>query len=147
MALVRDEATISFWTTSHLAGAVDVVVTNAGGLSSTLARGYTFTPPELFDFTGDWVAHAGPEFETEMRFTIRDNVLASLTCGSSDAVRVSPSAPVRNGEFSFLGDDGTAITGTLVSPVNAVGTINVPGCTTTRWWADKSGSVQSARAR
>jgi hypothetical protein len=26
---------------------------------------------------------------------------------------------VRNGEFSFLGDDGPALSGTLVSPVNA----------------------------
>jgi hypothetical protein len=29
------------------------------------------------------------------------------------------------------------MTGTLVSPVNAVGTIDVPACSS-RWWADKA---------
>jgi IPT/TIG domain-containing protein len=146
-ALVQDESTIWFWTTSHPAGTVDVIVTNPGGLSSRLAGAYTFAPPGSFDFTGDWIAHAGPEYETDMRFAIRNNALVSLVCGSSEAVTLSPSPSVHDGEFSFLGDDGIAISGQLVSPTNAVGTINVPGCTTTRWWADKSGAIQSAGMR
>src|SRR5262249_29294549 len=44
MASVRDDATILFWTTSHPAGTVDVVVTNPGGLSGNLAGAYTFAP-------------------------------------------------------------------------------------------------------
>lgn len=149
MAYVKDDATILYWTTSHPAGTVDVVVTNPDGLSSNLAGGYTFAPPESFDFTGDWVAHAAGlgEDEIDMRFTIRDNVLVSLTCGSSEAVSLSPAPSVHNGEFSFLADDGIAIAGRLVSTVNAVGTINVPGCTMTSWWADKSGAIQTAGAR
>jgi IPT/TIG domain len=146
MASVRDDATILFWTTSHPAGTVDVVVTNPGGLSGNLAGAYTFAPPDWFDFTGDWIAHAGLEYEIDMRFAIRNNALVSLVCGSSEAVTLSPPPSVHSGEFSFLGDDGIAISGHLVSPANAVGTINVPGCTTTRWWADKSGAIQSVGA-
>jgi IPT/TIG domain len=144
---VQDEATILFWTTNHSAGTVDVVVTNPGGLSGRLADAYTFSRPESFDFNGDWVAHAGPEYETDMRFSIRDNVLVSLACGSSKAVPLSPPLSVYNGGFSFLGDGGIAISGRVVSSVNSLGTISVPGCTDARWWADKSTAVQRARAR
>ena len=105
-------------------------------------------PRDSFDFTGAWIAaDAGPEYETDMRFAIRNNALVSLVCGSSEALTLSPPPSVRDGEFSFLGDNGIAISGQLVSPTNAVGTINVPGCTTTRWWAVKSGAIQNAGAR
>jgi hypothetical protein len=138
---VRDAAAITFWTTAHAAGIVDVIVTNPGGLEARLSGGYTYEPPESFDFNGDWVAHAGPEYETDMRFTIRNNVLVSVSCGTSAPLTFAPTPSVRNGEFSFLWDDGLAISGTLVSPVNAVGTINVPACAAARWWADKSGEA------
>lgn len=144
---VRGDSTISFWTGSHPAGTVDVIVTNPGGLSSTLPGAYTFAPPGSFDFTGDWIAHAGPEYETDMRLEVRNNALVSLVCGSSEALLISPPSPVQDGAFSFLGDDGIAVSGRLVSPINAVGTINVPGCTNTSWWADRSGTTQSVRPR
>ena len=137
---VLDSATIVFWTTAHSAGTVDVVVTNPGGLFATLTGAYTFAPPDSFDFNGEWVAHAGSEFETEMRFTIRNDTLVSVSCGGSAALTFSPPPAVHNGDFSFVGDDGLAISGTLVSPVNAVGTINLPdvtACRAARWWADK----------
>ena len=139
---VLDSATLVFWTTAHSAGTVDVVVTNPGGLFATLTGAYTFAPPDSFDFNGEWVAHAGSEFETEMRFTIRNDTLVSVSCGGSAALTFSPPPAVHNGDFSFVGDDGLAISGTLVSPVNAVGTINVPdvtACRAARWWADKGG--------
>ena len=144
-AWVQDSATIRISTTAHAAGTVDVIVTNPGGLEARLTGGYAFEPPDSFDFNGDWVAHAGPEFETDMRFTMRDNVLVSVSCDTSGPLTFAPAPTVRNGEFSFLGDDGLAISGTLVSPVNAVGTINVPGCPAARWWADKSGEAASSR--
>ena len=137
---VLDSATMVFWTTAHSAGTVDVVVTNPGGLFATLTGAYTFAPPDSFDFNGEWVAHAGSEFETDMRFTIRNDTLVSVSCGGSAALTFSPPPAVHNGDFSFVGDDGLAISGTLVSPVNAVGTINVPdvtACRAARWWADK----------
>jgi len=142
----RDSTTISVWgTAAHAAGTIDVVVTNPGGLEARLTGAYTYESPETFDFNGDWVAHAGPEFETDMRFTIRNNVLVSLSCGTSEPLTFASPPPVRDGEFSFLGDDGVAIGGRLVSPVNAVGTINVPACPAAGWWADKSGVAAVSR--
>jgi hypothetical protein len=140
-AAVHDSATIVIWTTAHSAGTVDVVVTNPGGLFTRLTGAYTFAPPDSFDVNGEWVAHAGAEYETDMRFTIRNDTLVSVSCGGSAALTVSLAPAVRNGDFSFVGDSGLAISGTLVSPVNAVGTIkvpDVPACRGGRWWADKT---------
>ena len=117
------------------------MIVTRGGLEARLSGGYTYEEPGAFDFNGDWVAHAGPEYETDMRLTIRNNVLVSVSCGTSGSLTLSPAPSVRNGEFSFLGDDGVAISGTLVSPVNAAGTINVPACPAARWWGDKSGDI------
>jgi hypothetical protein len=122
-AFVVDPKTINFWTVAHVPGYVDVVVSNPGGLSTTLDRAFTFAPRELFDFNGDWIAHAGGHYETDMRFTVRNNVLVSVSCGTSIVATLSPSPSVANGEFSFRGDDGFAVSGTLVSPKQAVGTI------------------------
>ena len=140
-AHVRDRTTITVWTVAHVAGTVDVVVTNPGGKSSKLSRGLSFAPPASFDFNGDWIAYAGGHFETDMRFSIRNDVLVSVSCGTSVVATLSIPPSVVNGEFSFRGDDGFEVSGRLVSPVNAVGTINVPDsapdCTAARWWADK----------
>jgi hypothetical protein len=146
---VRDEATIGFYATAHPAGTVDVVVTNPGGLSGTLARAFTYASPGSFDPNGDWIGYARPEFDydKEMRFAIQHDSLVNLSCGSPETVTLLPLPVVHDGEFSFRGDDGLAISGQFVSPVGAVGTINVPGCTTTSWWAAKSGAIQTVRRR
>ena len=142
----RDSTTILVsGTAAHAAGTIDVIVTNPDGLEARLSGGYTYEQPESFDFNGDWVAYAGPEYETDMRFTIRNDVLVSVSCGTSAPLTFAPAPSVRTGVFSFVGDDGLAISGTLVSPVNAVGTINVPGCPATRWWADKSSVAAVSR--
>jgi hypothetical protein len=150
------DATVSAWThdsttiwisgtAAHAAGAIDVVVTNPGGLEARLAGAYTYESPDSFDFNGDWVAYAGPEFETDMRFTIRNNLLVSFSCGTSEPSTFASPHVVRGGEFSFIGDDGVAISGRLVSPVNAVGTINMPSCPAARWWGDKNGVAAVSR--
>ena len=147
-AYVLDSTTITFWTTGHSAGTVDVVVANPGGLFTRLTGAYTFAPPDSFDVNGEWVAYAGSDFETEMRFTIRHDTLVSVSCGGSAALILSPPPAVRNGDFSFVGDDGLAISGTVVSPVNAVGTINVadvPACRAARWWADKTAGAAGSQ--
>lgn len=105
MAWVRDSATIMFWTTAHSAGTVDVVVTNPGGLFTRLTGAYTFAPAESFDFNGEWVAHAGADYETDMRFTMRNGTLVNVSCGGS-ALTFSPPPAVHNGAFSWTGDDG-----------------------------------------
>jgi hypothetical protein len=128
---------ISFNTSASAAGRVDVTVTNPGGLSGTLTGAYTFAPPDTFDFNGDWIAQEIEGYPLKMQFTIRDNMLVRVSCNG--AVLTFPSgSPVRNGEFSFLGDDGAAVSGRLVSPVQAKGTVNVgPSCPALWWQADK----------
>jgi hypothetical protein len=138
-ALVRDRTTVLFWTTApHAAGTVDVTVTNPGGLIGRLIGAYTHAPPQSFDVNGDWVAHAGPEYETAMRISIRNNALVSFSCGVSGAVIPSVPVPISGGEFAFRGEDGTTISGTVVSPENVHGSINTPACPAARWWADKN---------
>ena len=143
-AVVRPDGAIDFDTSASAAGQVDVTVTNPGGLSSNLAGAYTFAPPETFDFNGDWGADIGDAY---VGFTIRHNMLVRVSCGG--VVLTLPSgSPVHNGEFSFLGVDGAAVSGRIVSPVNAKGTINVGGCKKDLpWRADKSGVVQSSARR
>jgi hypothetical protein len=134
-----DSTKIGIWeTAAHVAGTIDV------GLEDTLTGGYAYQAPESFDFNGDWIAHVG-EYETDVRFTIRNNVLVSVSCDMSAPLTFVPPPSVRNGEFSFVSDDGLAITGRLVSPAGAVGTINVPVCPAGGWWADKSGVAAASR--
>jgi hypothetical protein len=144
--VVRDETTMLFWSSGHAQGTVDVIVTDPGAVPGTLAAGFTYAPPASFDFNGDWVAHAGPEFETEMRFTIRENTLASLSCGSTVVTRTSP-AVVQDGAFSFAGAEGETVSGRLVSSLNATGTLDIAGCSAGGWWADKSAGAQMERLR
>ena len=67
-----DSTKIAIWeTAAHAAGAIDVVVTNPGGREDRLTGGYTYEPPDSFDFNGGWIAHAGSEYDIDMRFTIR----------------------------------------------------------------------------
>jgi hypothetical protein len=139
-ATVLNAETIVIITPAHAAGIVEVIVANPGGLEARLPGGYAYQPPGTFDFNGEWVAHAGPDYELDMRFTIRNNVLVSLSCNKSAPLTLASALSVSNGEFSFQGDDGLAVSGRLVSPVNAAGTINmshVPGCRAADWWADR----------
>jgi hypothetical protein len=141
----HDSTTIRIWAIqAHGTDIVDVVVTNPGGLEGRLTGGYDYQPPESFDFNGDWIAYIG-EYETDVRFVIRNNVLVSVTCDMSAPVTFAPPPSVRNGEFSFLGDDGVAIAGTLVSPEGSAGTIRVPTCPQGGWWAHRSGVAAASR--
>lgn len=134
---VRNSTTIHFTAPPHPAATVDVVVTNPSGQGDKLAGAYTYVSPESFDFNGTWVGGAGSEYDTEIRFTIQNNALASVSCGTSGNVTFSPPPSVRNGEFSFVGHDGLGISGRIVSAVNAVGTINVGPCTSIIWLTTK----------
>jgi IPT/TIG domain-containing protein len=144
--VVVDDTTMLFWSSGHAAGTVDVIVTNPGAVPGTLAAGFSFVPPGSFDFNGAWVAHAGPDFVTEVRFTIRDNRLASLSCGSTVVTVTSPSV-VRDGAFSFVGVQGETFSGRLVSSLNASGMLDIAGCSSGTWWADKSTGAQIVRLR
>ncbi len=143
---VVSSTTAVFLAPAHGAATVDVVVTNMDGQADRLAGGYTYAPPESFDFNGNWLGDAYSEgAETEMRFTIHNNTLTSATCGSA-TVTFSPPPLVSNGEFAFFpfGNDGVGISGRIVSPFSAVGKINMSPCTlvpdtptTTAWRATR----------
>ncbi len=142
---VNDAQTIHFDGTSpHEAGAVDVIVRNPSGRLDRLAQGFTFAPPESFDFNGSWIAYAGDDYGIDMRFVIEHDRLTSLTCGSSPTIAFAEPPAVNGGQFSFVGDDGLKVSGRIMSNINASGEINVPPCAPT-WWADKSTAAQFAR--
>lgn len=135
----RDSTTITFANSgAHTAGAVDVTVTNPGGFAATLASGYTYAAADSFDANGEWIAHADAhnDYTTDMRFTISDNMLISLSCGTT--VTMPTTVSVRNGSFSFAGPDGLTISGSLASTTTAYGQVTAPGCGDGRWWGDKS---------
>lgn len=125
---------------AHPAGTVDVVVTNPDGQSSTLAGGYTYEPPESFEVNGQWTGGADSNYGTSFRFTVQANTVVSVSCGTSPDVALSPPPPIVNGEFSFAGDDGVRISGSIVSPDVAMGTIRIPGvqfCFGEPWYAER----------
>jgi len=138
---VGDSTTIRFSTSAHSAGQVDVVVTNPGGRAATLASGYTYAAPDSFDANGDWIAHAdgSNHYLTDMRFTIQNHALISLSCGGMAAPVTTPiPLSILNGGFSFSGVDGLSMSGMLDSMATSEGRVNAPGCGDGLWWADKS---------
>jgi hypothetical protein len=128
------QRTTSIYVTAppHDAGPVDVAVINADGTAASLAGGYTYAPPESFDFNGDW---AGVSFATDtaLTFTIRADRLVSLSCGNGPALTFSPAPAVRHGAFAFADGAGTTITGRIVSPGLSIGTIAAPQCPASEW--------------
>lgn len=138
---VVDSTEIRFSSTgAHATGAVDVTVTNPGGLSATLRSAYTYTRPDAFDFSGDWIAHAGPDFEIDLRFTIHHGVLVSVACGTNASHAVAVPLDIKDGSFPLAGDDSVKLSGTIVSAQTSFGEINAPGCGNGPWWADKAGA-------
>jgi hypothetical protein len=139
-AQVVDSTEIRFPPTgAHAVGSVDVTVTNPGGFSATLPGGYTYTLPDAFDFNGDWIAHAGPDFEIDLRFTIQNDLLVSIACGTNASHTMAVPLDIRNGSFPLAGADGFSLSGTIVSAQTSLGQVNAPGCGNVRWWADKAG--------
>ena len=106
-------------TPSHAPGTVDVVVSGRGGQSVTLTGAYTYVSPVTFDFNGDWVSYGQTDEDGLVSFTIRDNLLLSVSCGPDVTLTFSPPRPVTNGEFSFVRDDGVGFSGRIVAVSSA----------------------------
>lgn len=136
-AFVLDSRTIYACTPPHDAGKVDVVVANPNGLSDWMTNAYSYVSPRTFDFNGDWIGVAGAEHQMELRFSVRNNVLVNVTCGTR-TVTFSPPPAVHNGEFSVVRSDGLGISARIVSASEAVGTINIEPCPYTNWIATRS---------
>ena len=128
---------MTFTAQAHTSGTVDIVVTNPDG--QTLTKGYTYASPDSFDFNGDWEgwAYKDPDFDggVVILFTVRNNVLVSLSCGSALDFTSSPPL-VSNGEFAFAGDGGS-VSGRILSANQASGTIDAGTCLGYLWSASK----------
>jgi hypothetical protein len=133
----HDLATIYLKTPAHASGLVDVVVTNPDGKSGVLTGAYTYASPEFVDFNGTWEGGAQTGHVT-FRFTIQNNTLTTVSCDTSGTLTLSPPPSVNNGEFSLSRDDGVAISGKFVSPLEAIGTINLAPCAGSDWFATKA---------
>jgi hypothetical protein len=137
---------------AHVAGTVEVSVTDGHG---QVGRGmFTYASPATFDVNGDWQGWARLKVEVPgdlgARFvlTIRDNMAVSVVCSvcrpgencvtvSGPSLTLDPPAVVANGEISSAGSGGVSITGKILSPIYATGSINTASCGDRSWWADK----------
>lgn len=127
---------LEFVTLAHGPGSVDIVVMNAAG-TARRPGGFTYALPDDFNFNGTWAGYADgpPDSLIEMAFTIADDVLVSVSCGT---VALTPAAElkVRGGEFAFQGENGIRLTARMLSEGTATGEIHVPPCSPT-WVARK----------
>jgi hypothetical protein len=122
---------------AHAAGTVDVVVSGQGGQLVTLTDAYTYVSPLTFDFNGDWASYGEDDQDGLLLFTIRDNLLLSVSCGPDVALMFSPPRFVTNGEFSYIRDDGVGFSGRIVAASDATGTIKLGSCESNAWHARK----------
>jgi IPT/TIG domain len=123
---------------AHAAGTVEVIVTDRYGQAGKSE--FTYASPATFDFNGDWQGWAEDYVLRESRrlqLTIRDNTVVSVSCDSAPSLTLDPPPVVANGEFSFAGSDGVSITGRILSPNSASGSIDMASCGSRRWSAEK----------
>ena len=141
-----NSTTIQLYTRGHAAGTVEVIVTNPDGQAGT--GEFTYASPATFDFNGDWQGWAkGPSpAGAVLALTIRDNIVVSVscsvcrngvTCDSVPSPTLDPPPVVANGEFSFAGSGGVSITGRILSPGHASGSLNMPSCGSRQWSAQR----------
>jgi hypothetical protein len=133
------------FTPAHAAGTAEVIVTNPDGQSGS--AGFTYVSPATLDFNGDWKGYAENlaawKF-AHLELTIRNNVVASVSCGErhdgvgASSLTLAPPPVVANGGFSFAGSGGDSITGKIVSPNTASGSISMASCISRgEWRAEK----------
>ena len=133
---------------AHPAGPVEVIVTDRFGQSGSGL--FTYAPPATLDFNGDWEGFAEavppvPEWGARVVLTIRDNTAVSIVCSvcrdqtcaiTAPSLTLDPPLVVANGQFSFAGAGGS-ITGKILSPTYASGSLNTASCGSRKWRASK----------
>ena len=135
-------------TPAHAAGTVEVSVTDRHGQVGSGV--FTYASPATFDLNGDWEGlgylAVGPEWGARLVLTIRDNTVVSVLCSvcrdgicsivGASSLTLDPPPVVANGEFSFAGTGGS-ITGNILSPTYATGSLNLASCGSRQWTAQK----------
>jgi hypothetical protein len=131
-------------TPAHAAGTVEVLLTDRFG--QTGSGVYTYASPATFDFNGDWQGWVETSrFMGLLTLTIRNNTVASVSCSvcrngdcsfdSAPRLPLDPPPVVANGEFSFADSGGVSITGKILSPNDASGSIDMASCVGRAQWS------------
>jgi nitrogen regulatory protein PII len=130
-----DHTLAKIFTDAHVAGTVDLIVTNPdGGQASSK---FTYASPATFDFNGVWQGIAQDwdgEVAAPFVLTIRDNLVVSLSCGAS-SLTLDPTPVVANGQFRSVYSNGGLIEGSIVSPNFASGYVNLGSCAPAPYWS------------
>lgn len=125
-------------TPAHVAGQVEVIVTNPDRSSLRLSQRYEYAPQQSFDFNGKWDGVSVDGGHALIQFTIANNVLVTASCQELGSTMVSLSSAATNGDFSSEGPDGFRLSGRIVSPSDATGSLTAPACgSDTIWRASK----------
>jgi len=144
------ENSVGLTTPAHAAGPVEVIVTDRYGQAASAV--FTYALPATFDLNGDWQGWARldgnvpSDVGARLVLTIRDNIGVSVSCRvcqpgencalvSAPSLALDPPSVVANGEFSFVGSGGVSVSGKILSPIYATGSINTPSCGSRYWWA------------
>lgn len=129
---------VRFLTVPHAAGTVELAVSTMDGQTDLLAGGFTFVPPRFTNFNGTWDGRLGDETETAFSFTVENDVLVDVSCDAT-TLAASSSPSTRSGGFAVGTTGHGSMTGGLLEPGRAVGTISLVGCTTydTGWFATR----------
>ena len=128
-------------TPAHAAGTVEVIVTNPDGRAGErcvhvrLARHIRFQrglarvgrEPGSLEVCASRVDHSGQHCRQRLVRGRHDGPASSLT--------LDPPPVVANGEFSFAGSGGVSITGNILSPNSASGSINMASCVSMGQWS------------
>jgi hypothetical protein len=127
----RSNTVINVWAPPHALGNVELLVKNPDGQTFQVPGGYTYAPSASFDFNGVW---RGFTWETNqvISLTIENNMLVSVACGAVTHT-FSPTPVVTDGRFSISGADGS-MSGHLLSPNEATGTLAIAGCSSAFGW-------------
>ena len=115
-------------------------VMNTDSQSATFEQSFTFADASTFDFNGDWEGSAYmPSMSDHLlfRLKVRNNVIVSVTCLRDEEIILSPAPAVINGRFRYEGAGGATMTGTILSPDFAEGTIDIAPCRGGGWDALK----------
>ena len=129
-----DGTLAKIFTDAHGAGTVDLILTNPDGGQATSR--FTYASPATFDFNGDWEGTATDwdgEVGAPFALTIRDNIVVSVSCGTSN-LTLEPPPVVANGQFRSVFSNGGLIEGSIVSANFASGYVNLGSCASTPYW-------------
>ena len=124
---------------AHAAGPVEVMLTDRYGQSASAV--FTYVSPATLDFQRGLARGAYP---SPLVLTIRDNVVVAVSCGAS-SLTPNPPPVVANGEFSFAGSGGVTMTGKILTPTWAIGSISNASCARGDWWARKKSVPRTKR--